>query len=176
MRARQGLADCLVLAGREEDAITEYRELLRLNPGDNQGIRYMLLPLLIHNNLDEGGAELINTYPDDETASWLFSKALLEFRAAGDSPKSKDALLAALLINPYVPAYLTGKKSIPDELPQYLGYGDEEEAIHYAVDNYQNWWGTPGAIQWLKKHQEPVQPTKGRNAKAARDKHPPKKR
>jgi tetratricopeptide (TPR) repeat protein len=47
MRAREGLANCLWEAGRREDAVEHCREMLRLNPNDNQGIRYRLLAMLL---------------------------------------------------------------------------------------------------------------------------------
>ena len=43
MRARAGLAELLWDAGEREAAVDHYRELLRLNPGDNQGIRQILV-------------------------------------------------------------------------------------------------------------------------------------
>jgi tetratricopeptide (TPR) repeat protein len=42
MRARAGLAATLDALGDVEAAIGHYRDMLRLNPGDNQGIRYVL--------------------------------------------------------------------------------------------------------------------------------------
>jgi tetratricopeptide (TPR) repeat protein len=47
MRARFGLARCLEALDRRKEAIEHYRELLRLNPGDNQGVRYSLLAALL---------------------------------------------------------------------------------------------------------------------------------
>jgi Tetratricopeptide repeat len=41
MRARAGLAATLDALGDVEAAIGHYRDMLRLNPGDNQGIRYL---------------------------------------------------------------------------------------------------------------------------------------
>src|SRR5262245_8594464 len=42
MRARQGLAFSLWKAGRRDDAVGHLQDMLRLNPNDNQGIRYTL--------------------------------------------------------------------------------------------------------------------------------------
>jgi len=47
MRARAGLAQCLWELGKHKEAIEHYRDMLRLNPGDNQGIRYILAMCLI---------------------------------------------------------------------------------------------------------------------------------
>lgn len=45
MRARAGLARCLWESGKRDEALAHYREMLRLNPNDNQGLRYVLVSL-----------------------------------------------------------------------------------------------------------------------------------
>src|SRR3990172_1102282 len=46
MRARAGLLECLWEMGQHDEAITHCREMLSLNPNDNQGIRYTLASYL----------------------------------------------------------------------------------------------------------------------------------
>jgi len=57
MRARAALAATLWRLGRREDAVEHQRELLRLNPRDNQGLRYRqanwLLALESYDELEE---------------------------------------------------------------------------------------------------------------------------
>ncbi|MEW5797316.1 MAG: hypothetical protein AB1772_13305, partial [Candidatus Zixiibacteriota bacterium] len=83
MRARAGLAQTLWVAGAKEEAAGHYRELLRLNPNDNQGIRYLVLPCLIELNLDEEAESLMKQFEGDCMAIWLYSRALLDFRKLG---------------------------------------------------------------------------------------------
>ena len=47
MCARLGAAQVLEQLGQNDAAIEHYQELLRLNPHDNQGVRHLLLPLLL---------------------------------------------------------------------------------------------------------------------------------
>jgi tetratricopeptide (TPR) repeat protein len=47
MRAREGLAHTLWTLGRREEAAEHLHDLLRLNPGDNQGVRYTLASWLL---------------------------------------------------------------------------------------------------------------------------------
>src|SRR3954453_6410197 len=47
MRARAGLAAALMKLGDTEGAVAHYRDMLRLNPNDNQGIRYLLAAHLL---------------------------------------------------------------------------------------------------------------------------------
>jgi tetratricopeptide (TPR) repeat protein len=68
MRARQGLAETLWRLKRYEEAIEHYRELLHLNPGDNQGNRYALLDLLIQIERYEEARTLLKQYGDEWSA------------------------------------------------------------------------------------------------------------
>jgi hypothetical protein len=47
MRARHGLALSLLELGEEAAAVGHLHAMLKLNPGDNQGIRYLLLGSLL---------------------------------------------------------------------------------------------------------------------------------
>lgn len=149
-RARQGLANTLWSLGRKEEAKEHYRDLLRLNPGDNQGIRYTLLNLLLEMNREEEAQELLDEY-EDGMAEWLYTHTLLAFRRKGENRQTNRLLKSALNMNPHVPAFLTGKTKIPAYQPPYIGYGDESEAINYASSYLKHWRQIPGAIDWLKK-------------------------
>jgi len=69
MRAREGLAWVYWSTGRYTDAIDEYEALLRRNPKDNQGVRYVLAPLYqLAGDLDgalKAYDRYANEYPDD---------------------------------------------------------------------------------------------------------------
>ena len=56
-------------------AIGSYQELLRLNPGDNQGVRYMLLPLLLARGQFEPAEKLMADFGDDAMATWRYCRA-----------------------------------------------------------------------------------------------------
>lgn len=150
MRARQGLADCLVEMGRYETAIDHYREMLRLNPDDHQGIRYQLMNLLLRLKRDAEAWELLEEYENDDFVGWDYSKALLLFRRQGASAEAERALKKALRNNRYVLPYLTGERQLPEEMPESFSYGTPTEAMLYASQHFANWWQTPGAIDWLK--------------------------
>jgi hypothetical protein len=160
MRARQGLANILWELGREEEAIGHYRDMLRLNPDDNQGLRYSLLNLLLRINRDAEAHELIKQYEEDGMAEWLYTRALLAFREGGASEEAKHALQEAKAMNPHVPAYLIGRKRIPNRLPPYIGFGDETEAANYASSYLPIWRRTPGAVDWLRGHLKPSRTTR----------------
>lgn len=62
MRARHGLAECLWLLGQHQEALAHYREMLVLNPNDNQGIRYELMLCLLEEEDDEAVEKLFKQY------------------------------------------------------------------------------------------------------------------
>jgi len=149
MRARAGLAECLWASGKHDEAIQHYKDMLRLNPNDNQGIRDLLMPRLIEMGRDKEAEALFEEYLDDGMASRIYSRALLDFRKTGDSEISRKSLAAALKKNKHIPAYLLGRKKMPKFLPEYYSPGDESEAVFYAKENLEAWKITPGALEWL---------------------------
>jgi tetratricopeptide (TPR) repeat protein len=151
MRAREGLANCLWQMGQHDEAVAHYREMLRLNPNDNQGIRHVLaiclLSLRYHEELDA----LLRRYEEDASCHISWTRALLAFRIQGDTSESSAQLSAALKFNPHVPDYLLGRKKMPRWLPDLIGFGDESEAICYGADSFAVWKMTPGALKWLEQ-------------------------
>jgi tetratricopeptide (TPR) repeat protein len=151
MRARAGLARCLWEKGQQDEALAHYRDMLRLNPTDNQGIRFVLASCLLELGHDEELAALINRFEDDASAEIVWTRALLSFRRQGDTADSRRYLSMALEYNPHIPAYLFGHKKIPSRLPDLIGLGDESEAICYSAENLEAWRATAGALAWVAK-------------------------
>jgi tetratricopeptide (TPR) repeat protein len=169
MRARQHVAMMLAELGREEEAAAEYRELLRLNPGDNQGNRYLLLhTLLIAEAFDELQALLDNPEYSEQSAEWSFTCALLAFIRNGDTPDSREHLKAAMKANPYVVPLLIGRAGMPPFPPAMFSPGGEDEAIIYVNQAAIEWQDTDGAMEWAEEVADEVK----KQAKKA--KRPPK--
>jgi tetratricopeptide (TPR) repeat protein len=151
MRARAGLASCLWQLGEQEPAIRHYQEMLRLNPGDNQGIRYILLLRLFEAGFDDEIAQLLAAYEEDVAANWIYTRALFLFHREGNSQNATAVLREAIEYNPYVPAYLLGRKRLPRSLPPYIGFGDENEAVSYVAEASHLWLREQGATDWLRQ-------------------------
>jgi tetratricopeptide (TPR) repeat protein len=149
MRAREGLALCLWELGERNAAVEHLREMLRLNPGDNQGVRYTLLDCLLAMGRDEDAGALLAEYEDDGTTAWLYNHALWTFRREGDSPDARRRLKEAIAENRHVPAYLLARKRLPSQRPEAISFGGEDEAATYATDALRNWQATDGALSWL---------------------------
>lgn len=150
MRARQGLAQSLWDNGLRDEAVTHYRDMLRLNPNDNQGIRYLLMDCLLVLGRNDDAGKLIKHYKEDGSAAWSWSRALLAFRRSADCPESRRALSQAIGDNPHVAPLLLGDKKMPRQLPAYIGMGDKNEAVAYVHGAIAAWAATPGALAWLK--------------------------
>jgi tetratricopeptide (TPR) repeat protein len=151
LRALDGLGESLEELGRPEEALLMFQVLLVLNEEDHQGARYDVIRLLLQLNRNEDAVRLLENYEEDGSAIWAYSRALLAFRQLGDVARSRTELKKALRTNRHVPAYLTGAKPLPEETPEAIGFGDDSEAVEYALWHYSLWWSTPGAVDWLKK-------------------------
>jgi len=116
---------------------------------DNQGIRYLLAEWLLAVGDDAALERLLRAYPDEGSATWAYTKALLTFRRHGSGAVATRALKAALRTNPHVPFYLFGLEEMPEELPGYVGMGDESEAVEYVMEAITTWIDTAGALDWF---------------------------
>jgi len=150
MRARAGLALTLWELGQREEAASHYQDMLRLNPGDNQGIRYLLLLLLLELGRGDEVDDHLAEHGDDWSAEWAYTSALRLFQKEGKSGAADRALTEALEHNPHVPPYLLGQKRIPLSRPQAIAIGEESEAVSYAAAYLHIWRQTPGALDWLR--------------------------
>jgi tetratricopeptide (TPR) repeat protein len=152
MRARLGLAQCLEALDRRDEAIEHYRELLRLNLGDNQGVRYSLLAALLLSGRDDEAAALLDRHGDEPTALWRYGRALSVFRREGDSRTARECLRAALGTNRHVPPLLVDDGSGSGPEPIAYAPGSREEAVICAADLGDAWRATPDALRWLRAH------------------------
>lgn len=151
MRSCFGLMECLWMLGEHDEAIEDARGMLKLNKNDNQGIRYILIGYLADlQRWDELEKFMTRGGYSDGAAEWLYTKALLAFVRNGVSEKSNAALQIALKSNVFTPEYLVGKKPVPNELPDTITMGGEDEGFCYAARSRDAWLKVPGAIEWLK--------------------------
>lgn len=150
MRAKQGYAKSMWILGDFKEAIAQYREMLELNPNDNQGIRYGLLTVLLESEKYGEAEQLMDQFPEP-TANMEYNRAFLQYAKNGWTTQTKKLLNKALEANPHVPDYLLGKKPIPEAMPQFIGMGDENEAIDYAQHHAHLWRKNRDLLQKLKE-------------------------
>lgn len=142
MRAKEQLAFLLEEMHQPNEAIKVYRELLELNPDDNQGVRSDLLRLYIEEEKFDEALSFIESFGEYPEVDFLYSHVLIHYRMKGYTPELKRLMKKAEKSNPYVVDYLTRKKKIPNARPEYIQFGGESEAIVYVQNNYYLWGGT----------------------------------
>lgn len=171
MRARQELALALIDQDQPREAADHLADLLRLNPGDNQGNRYHLAHCLLDlGELDRLDA-LLNCadYKHESSAEWAFTKLLLAYRRDADSPQTHQCLAQAQRVNPYVAPLLAGRLAMPAAPPQMYSPGSVEEAALCADEMADAWAQTDGAIEWLRKITKPTRrPARSKTATRAK--------
>lgn len=155
MRAMEGFSDCLWEQGERKRAIKNNQEMLRLNPNDNQGIRYVHINWLIAEDEFESAEKLLSDYPENSTFM-LYSAALLYFRQAR-KVKAKNTLKKGLEANPHVIEFLLNpkKKYAPESQAEKMfgGYqpGHASEADEYRRLAGDIWKEVSGALDWLRE-------------------------
>jgi tetratricopeptide (TPR) repeat protein len=150
MRARAGLAGALQRLGDEDAAIGHYREMLKLNPDDNQGTRDVLAALFLEREDIAALKELLAAYADDGSVLWVYTQALLAFRDGGASDENAGKLVRdAWAANEHVPGILTGKKPAVLGRHGLITLGGADEATYYVQACGSAWRRTEGAIAWL---------------------------
>jgi len=161
MRARAGLSNALWSSGEREAAVAIDLDLLRLNPNDNQGARYVAADRLLVLGRDQDLERLFDSYPDEVSAFLCYSRALWSFRREGDGAASRKLLVGALASNRHVPDYLLGRKPLPKTAAGYYEPGKASEAVHYVETGIEAWRAIPGALEWLGERTGTGKPGKG---------------
>ena len=113
LRCLHGYGLCLWQLGRLEEAAVVLERLLWLNPNDNQGLRDILAAWYLQLDRDADLAALLESYAEDGSAVWLYTRGLLAFRREGDGESSRSLLAEAFACNPHVSGYLLGKPKMP---------------------------------------------------------------
>lgn len=147
MRARLGLGEALWVTGEKDAAIKNFQEMLVLNPGDNQGVRYVLAAKLLDAGRMNELKSLLANCVDEASADIQYTRALVAYFE--DAEDAEAIAQIAWETNQYVPGMLSGR--IPTiELQGYITMGGKDEASGYVEIFGSPWKRTPGAIDWIE--------------------------
>ena len=119
---------------------------LDLNSNDNQGIRYLLVNVLLHQNKTKDAKVILEKY-GDSTASFSYAKLLLGLLESATSEELDRLWDNAYGLNPYVPRLILNR-SIPFHEGPYRR-GDESEARAYVSYAWKGWDQHSDACKWL---------------------------
>jgi len=150
MRALFGLATTLWEEGERGEAVKHARELLRLNPNDNQGVRDVVVPWLLEMGDDGVAQKILGDYPGDVGAMHAYAMALVSFRQKGDIEPVRRLVRKAIESNVYMPGYLTGALDYPDDIPDMFQLESKDEAIIGADQQLMAWLELPRALTMLR--------------------------
>jgi tetratricopeptide (TPR) repeat protein len=154
MRARHDLATLLLRTGEVREGMGHLESLIELNTHDNQGVRYDLLPRYLEAGALTQARRLFDAYPQDYSAVFHWCR-VLEQCLSGQLAGAVAALAQAREMNPYVEAYLTGRKLPPRQIPGQYSPGQPSEAACYAKDLRGAWLAHREAVSWLKERERP---------------------
>ena len=86
------------------------------------------MPRLIEMGRDEEAEVLFRGYEDDGMTGWVYLRTLLDFRKMRFQI-SRKSLTVAVRENKHIPAYLLGRKKVPQSFfLKYYRSGDESKA------------------------------------------------
>ena len=140
--------------GEEEKAIDQFKYMLKLNPNDNQGIRYLLISYLLELNRVDEAEELYWEFEDESSANWKYSRLLMDIKNNESFDEIEMQYNNCIKYNPHVVSYLLGEKRLPKTLPFFYGIGDDNEAVHYCAMSRNAWRNDENAMKILKKLSE----------------------
>jgi tetratricopeptide (TPR) repeat protein len=143
-----------------EEALVRFRELLTLNPTDDQMARVMALDTLFRLDRWKESFDLTMRYPDDHTCETLYARALALFKLR-ETQLGQVALEQAVEHSPGVRAELL--KTRHRRPRQAAMNGEPPDAAHEAYEYWRRygsfWKAEPGALDWLRDLQPGLVPT-----------------
>ena len=140
MRARQGLGLLYLEAGRFDEAIGEFKDLLWRNPNDNQGVRYLVAPAYLLKNDLQGALGAFDWHKhhysgDVPDPHFLFNWALALFMATRYG-ESAAKFRSTIFANPYLIPLILGEE--PKVLP--IWHSNNLMQLDYSHE-YFKWYG-----------------------------------
>lgn len=151
LRALVRLVSLLNESGRSKEGLALSEWILRLNPGDNHGLRWELMNAYLMAGRDRDALALAQCYAGEVAPQTRYGQVLALYRL-GDMAGAESALREAHGDLPYVARYLYLKRIRQPELSEHgISLGGEDQAWLYRDAMRSTWEATEGALQWLKK-------------------------
>lgn len=134
MRALHELGLALQEAGDRDEALAAYQRLLKLNPNDNQGVRALVILLLMEGRKIGDLRRLLKEYPDDFLIDSIMARLWLLLR--GKAPDMTRLGAEIIDRNKFVLPMLVGRgpKEKDIEASAYgITLGGADEALEYCT-------------------------------------------
>ena len=148
MRARADLAQMLMCEHHTDEATRHFEALLDLNPGDNQGNRYLLLGCYLEAGQLESARRLFAQFKGESLAVFNWGRVLERF-LSGDRRGAVEALAKARQQNKHVEPLLLGQREEVNYSGSFVP-GQESEADQVLVCQFFAWAKHLEALEWLR--------------------------
>lgn len=150
MRCMQRYSHLLNQYGSQEKSIELGKRIIKLNPNDNQGIRYLLMLQLIQAERYEEYNKFRIDFDNEPSAFFEYNHLLFLFKTLGDSAETKAQLSVAKKANKHIVKFLIAATKKRKEDTHYSP-GQDSEAYSYIDFAYKIWQDAEGAVAWLKR-------------------------
>jgi len=149
-KALFGTACSLRRLDRQEEAVQQFREVLRLDADDRQFARYWLAASLFDLQRHDDLKQLLERY-EEPTAIWRYAQALFAFGLGGDTDDARRLLAEASRLDAGFLDYLLGGSVVYADRRIHFG-GDQHETTHSLAALFlPAWRATPGAVSWVRR-------------------------
>jgi tetratricopeptide (TPR) repeat protein len=166
LRGLANLALVLVEQKKWAEALTIHKQMLKLNPNDNQGVRYLIGPECLRVGDNDGAVVAFGKCLHEEVGC-AFGLALAKLLAGGAAAEIGEALVTGFAANRYVAPMLLGETW--QRLDAFHGTNMAEpewahDVIAAQADLWQEvprgaemlrfWWAAPPIATWRRKLDE----------------------
>ena len=165
----RGLANLALVHAEQKkwsEALAIHRHMLKLNPGDNQGVRFLIGPEFLRLGDNEGAIAAFESGLHEEVGC-AFGLALARLRIHGSAANIGEALLTGFAANRYVAPMLLGEKwerldafhgtsmAEPEWAHDVIGLqADLWQAVPGSAEHLRFWWAVPKVARWRQKLDE----------------------
>ena len=151
LRAYHALGLEYLKRGKVEEALEIFDNMLAMNPGDNQGIRALVVDCNFRLNRPGDVLSVCGRYPDDAMEQLVYGRPLALYQL-GRKAEAEEALSQAIEFLPLVAGELAkDRHTRPKDLyPGAVTHGGADQAYYYWADQGGQWENTPGAIELVR--------------------------
>lgn len=152
LRACHALGLEILARGEVEEALEVFDNILAMNPGDNQGVRALVVDCAFRIGSPQDVLALCDQYPGDGMEQLMYGRVLALYQLE-HLDEAAEALVWAVELLPLVAQELIKvRHRRPENLfPDRVIWGGADQAYYYWQEQGHYWKDTPGAIAFVRE-------------------------